>query len=156
MVAYPASQCCTDFPNTMCEHNVEPMTPCKDPEEFLPDAYSYAYCDLYEVNPSKEQCEAHADCKEEWGWCNCQTEASCDALGGYFWGMTCKDELQYWTPGAHEGVKKALEKGTCVGVEGSWGDIKYQVDYMGHSCCSSKKSVCEELDHYDAGYDQYY
>lgn len=152
MVAYPAMMCCTDYPSTMCEHNVQPMTPCKSEAEFLPDAYAWAYCDLSATNPPKETCDATPDCKEEWGWCNCQSKASCELLGGYFQGGTCKDEMKWWNPGDHKGVKEALDKGTCAGVEGAWGDIKYQVDWIGHLCCASKKSVCEELDHYDSGY----
>ena len=29
-VAYPASYCCSDYPNTYCERNIPKMTPCKD------------------------------------------------------------------------------------------------------------------------------
>lgn len=152
MVAWPATQCCTDAPSSMCEHNVQPMNPCKNQAAFLPDAYAYAYCDTSEVNPSKEQCEAVPGCKEEHGWCQCHSKCACELLGGHFWGMTCQEEVKNWYPGAHKGVKEALDKGTCAGVEGAWGDIKYQVDWIGHLCCASKKSVCEELDHYDSGY----
>lgn len=60
----------------------------------MPDAYYYTYCDLWEVNPSKETCEAQPGCKEEWGYCNCKTRAGCDALGGYFWGEKCGSDLQ--------------------------------------------------------------
>ena len=63
MVAYPAMMCCSDYPSTMCEHNVQPMTPCKSEAEFLPDAYAWAYCDLSATNPSKETCDATPDCK---------------------------------------------------------------------------------------------
>ena len=156
MVAYPASKCCTDFPSTMCSHNVQPMNPCKDQADFLPDAYAYAYCDLSSTNPPKETCDATPGCKEEWGYCNCKNKASCELLGGYFWGTTCKEDVGYWYPGAHIGIKEALDKQTCQGVQGSWGDIKYQVDYLGYACCGSKKSICEELDNYDSGYSSYY
>ena len=30
VVAYPASHCCSDYPNTFCEKGIQKMTPCKD------------------------------------------------------------------------------------------------------------------------------
>ena len=49
------------------------MTPCKSASDFLPDAYSYAWCDLSASNVSKETCDAAEDCKEDWethrDWC---------------------------------------------------------------------------------------
>ena len=139
MVSYPAAECCNDYPSTMCEKNVQPMNPCLNQEDFLPDAYAYTSCDLSEVNPTKRQCEATPDCKEQWGWCDCKTKSACELLGGNFYGGTCQEELKWWSPGDHKGVKKALEKHTCQGVKGSYeGDIKYRVDWLGHSCCLSK------------------
>ena len=63
-------------------------------------------------------------------------------------GTTCQEELGYWYPGVHKAVKEAIDKQTCEGVQGPWGDIKYSVDMMGFACCGSQKSVCEELDNY--------
>ena len=157
MVSWPASECCKDYPSTMCDHDVQPKNPCLNQEDFLPDAYAWASCDLSEVQPTKEQCEAIPGCKEQWGWCNCQTKCSCEILGGYFYGGTCQQELKYWGPGDHKGVAEALEKQTCLGVKGSYsGDIKYRVDWVGHNCCGSKKSLCEELDNYESGYSTMY
>jgi len=157
MVSYPAAECCKDYPSTMCEKNVQPMNPCLNQADFLPDAYAYTSCDLSEVNPTKQQCEANPDCKEQWGWCDCKTKSACEALGGNFYGGTCQEELRWWSPGDHKGVKEALEKQTCQGVKGSYeGDIKYRVDWLGHSCCLSKKSICEELDSYSSHYSGMY
>lgn len=156
LVAWPASKCCTDYPSTLCDHTVQPMNPCKAQTDFKADAYAYAYCDLWSSPPSKEMCDATPDCKDEWGYCTCKTKASFELLGGYFMGTTCQEELGYWYPGVHEAVKEALDKQTCQGVEGPWGDIKYSVDMMGFACCGSQKSVCEELDNYDAGYSSMY
>ena len=156
MVVYPASQCCSDFPNTLCEKNVQPMNPCKDQDNFIWDAYAYGTCDLSNVALPPATCDATSDCKEEWGYCNCKSKASCELLGGYFWGTTCKEEVGYWYPGIHRAVEKVLEMQTCQGVQGPWGDIKYSLDIMGHACCGSKKSICEELDNYDSGYSSYY
>ena len=157
MVSYPAAECCKDYPSTMCEKDVQPMNPCLNQEDFLPDAYAYTSCDLSEVNPTKRQCEATPDCKEQWGWCECKTKSACELLGGNFYGGTCQEELKWWSPGDHKGVKEALEKHTCQGVKGSYeGDIKYRVDWLGHSCCLSKKSICEELDNYSSHYSGMY
>ena len=132
------------------------MTPCKNPAQWLPDGYAYAYCDTSELNPSKEQCEAVPGCKEEHGWCNCKSKCACELLGGHYWGVTCQEERNYWYPGVHKAVKEAIDKQTCDGVQGPWGDIKYSVDMIGHACCASQKSLCEELDNYDSVYSTMY
>lgn len=154
MMAWPASQCCSDFPSTMCDKNVTAMTPCKSASDFLPEAYSYAWCDLSASNVSKESCDATADCKEEFGSCNCKSQSSCKTLGGVFMGTTCQEELSLWYPGIHRAVAEALDTGSCQGVEATMGDLKSSVDYLGH-CCASKKSVCEELENYDSGYSEW-
>lgn len=89
MVAYPAAECCADYPNTYCDHDQQSMTPCVDSADFLPEAFSWVYCDLWDSPPTTAQCEAQAGCKEEWGYCNCKTKESCAALGGYFQGGKC-------------------------------------------------------------------
>lgn len=150
MMAWPASQCCSDFPSTMCEKNVTAMTPCKSASDFLPEAYSYAWCDLSASNVSKETCDATADCKEEFGSCNCKSQSSCKTLGGVFMGTTCQEELSLWPPGLHRFVANALEQGSC----GSGTNEKSSVDSLG-TCCASKKSVCEELENYDSGYSEW-
>ena len=156
MVGMAAGHCCNNYPSTFCEPNIRPMTPCKDSDDFLAESLAWAWCDLYEANPSKEQCDDTPGCTEEWGYCSCKTEASCKSLGGHFQGGKCKEELKYWYPNVHKAVAEALDKETCHGVEAGYSDVKYSVDYLGHSCCSTGKSVCEELDHYDSGYSSYY
>ena len=32
MVSWPAQMCCSSYPSTLCDHDVEPMTPCKRKE----------------------------------------------------------------------------------------------------------------------------
>ena len=140
MVAWPASQCCTDFPSTYCEH-VEPMTPCA--ADFLPEAFSYTWCDLSSTNLPPELCNVTPDCQRDGNVCECRSQSSCEFLGGHFVTTRCKDALKYWPPSIHKDIKEALDRQTCEGRT----EMKQHVDHL-RSCCASSRSICEVLDNY--------
>ncbi|CAJ1437037.1 unnamed protein product [Effrenium voratum] len=144
MVSYPAMQCCSDFPKTLCHPAVQNMTPCLRKQDFLANKTRYSWCNLY-PSPNATDCAAHGCVAHGDSWCECTTESSCTAAGGSFFKETCASEISWWAPGTHKGVEEAIQKGSCSGVNGQYGSIDASVDWVGGECCSTGKSVCQEL-----------
>lgn len=137
-----ASTCCSNFPSTLCDHDVEPMTPCKRHEDFLATKVRYSWCNVY-PSPEESACIA-SGCKYEHSWCQCETEASCATAGGQFHSTNCTSEIQWWQADTHKAIKEAIDQGSCTGVETRWSPVENSVSWLGE-CCSSGMDVCQEL-----------
>ncbi|CAK9077889.1 Uncharacterized protein SCF082_LOCUS37334, partial [Durusdinium trenchii] len=100
MVSWPAQMCCSSYPSTLCDHDVEPMTPCKRKEDFLPDHIRYSGC---WIHPSPDETQCHSlGCTWHETWCECKTKASCDAAGGVYHESNCTSETSWWQPAVHK------------------------------------------------------
>eukprot|EP00438_Fugacium_kawagutii_P033733 Skav220013 [mRNA] locus=scaffold947:327214:328182:+ [translate_table: standard] len=146
VVSWPAQTCCgSTYPSTICDKNVEKMTVCLRKEDFLPTHVTWAHCELW-PSPEEDACVA-AGCtyQSDWSYCECSTKDSCDGAGGIYWEGNCTSETSWYSPAIHKGIKEAIEAGSCEGIEAGWGGLEQQIQWPGGQCCSTGKTVCEEL-----------
>jgi len=143
MIDYPARQCCASFPATLCDPTAKKMTPCKDEADFMPSNVVHEYCDLHGSSVDSDTCTAHG-CRSNHGHCHCDSQPSCEGVGGTWQVTTCDMEIGYWEPAKHKALREADESGTC-GVHTMYGDLANMIDYTATKCCASfPATLCDK------------
>eukprot|EP00439_Symbiodinium_sp_Y106_P026096 s1469_g3.t1 len=143
MIDYPARQCCASFPATLCDPTAKKMTPCKDEADFMPSNVVHEYCDLHGSSVDSDTCTAHG-CRSNHGHCHCDSQPSCEGVGGTWQVTTCDMEIGYWEPAKHKALQEADESGTC-GVHTMYGDLANMIDYTATKCCASfPATLCDK------------
>jgi len=116
---YLAGTCCANYPATVCNPEAKFVSPCKNDDDFMPDAFMFGWCDFFET-PDQQPCEA-AGCTfnngSSWTSCSCDTQTTCEAADGRYDGRTCQSDSPYWDEAI---LRQAQELGSCVGLATFW------------------------------------
>ncbi|CAE7797059.1 unnamed protein product [Symbiodinium sp. CCMP2592] len=163
LVQHPAEKCCASYPATLCDNSARKMTPCADEDDFDSDKVAvlryyavrswfvvmWSWCHI-EGPVNATLCNAQADCYGGDGWCHCEAQASCEAMGGTWNAQTCAKEVEQWRPEQHRLLQSIEDEGrTCEGkeVDGMRAQDVQRTDFTNwpaQLCCTSwPKSICE-------------
>lgn len=143
VIQHLAHQCCSSFPASVCQPDLQLAQPCKDQADFVPEAELTKVCDFGGAHPSARAC-GKAGCKAHGSaGCHCDDLMACKKLGGAVRTVTCRHASMGWDKGG-DSLRKARERGSCEGITTSWGQpLEAAVPWYAGKCCSSAPaSVC--------------